>query len=192
MNSYNFFVKLIFIEPDKDYVENLFAQEFKGDLPGAELIQNYIKSAAEKSIDETVADFVADRTWLLQGTISQGFYPPYETTYVGARSQHEMSEVLHSINSFYLRNGFFKNPYASGSPAYIGTELAFMDELCKSGDKMFDVRKDFFIKHLGRWGCIYADEIIKFAKTDFWRGIGHFLKTFLTEETALYSEVANI
>ena len=69
-----------------------------------------------------------------------------------------------------------------------------MKELCsleleaaQNGDtaeaeKHRNMQKLFFKEHLGRWGGALGREMIKMAKTDFYRAVGYVLEDFIDEE----------
>ncbi len=185
IESYNFFSSLFFNLPDKPFVEKILAYDFNAEAPGVDLIKSYIKSAEGRNIEDIRTEIAVDRTYLLHGlTPDNGPRPPYESLYVG--DSQEVSVL--SLNRFFRKHGFKLQEDGVGQPPdYLGIELAFMELLIKQGDVTFETRKEFFTQHLGKWGHLYAREMIKFAKTDFYRGIGHLLNSFLEEEACVYS-----
>ena len=185
IESYNFFSSFFFNLTDRSFVEKVLSYDFGDDeVAGVALIKEYVRRAKLRDIEEVRTEIAVDRTYLLHGVTPEGGpRPPYESLYVG--DAQEIAAL--SINRFYRQNGFKVQEGVGQPPDYIGIELAFMELLLKEGEATFETQKDFFNKHLSKWGTLYADEMIKFARTDFWRGIGHLLKCFLEEEAEVYS-----
>jgi len=201
IESYNFFASLFFNLPDKVFVDNILSQEYSGDAPGIELIKSYVESVKGVDIDKILDELLVDRTYLMHGLYRNGPRPPYETVYtvhvpneidkrgsIPEAAEKKRIGGLRELNVMYRESGMKVGKEAHQPPDYLGMELVFMEELCKNGDETFEKRKEFFNTHLNRFGTEYANEMIKFAKTDFWRGIGHLLKTFMEEEARFYSD----
>ena len=187
LNGYNFFSSLFFNLPDREFVENLFSQDLSSDAPGVDLIRAYVESVKNKDIDTIVDEIAVDRTQLVHGlTPGRGPRPPYGSLYMKSTEQEQIDN-LRGLNALYRAAGFTVNALTHQPSDFIGTQMAFIELLIKQGEATFETQKDFFNKHLNKWGTRYADEIIKFAKTDYWRGIGHLLKSFLEEEAEVYS-----
>ena len=200
IESYSFFASLFFNLPDKEFVEKVLALDCSADAPGMVLIKSYIEAVKDKDINKIVDEIAVDRTYLMHGLYRDGPRPPYENVYfVPVRDEFarlgnipEAAEKmrlrnLRSLSAVYRESGMKVDENAHQPPDYLGLELVFMKELCKQGEDTFEKRKEFFDHHLGRFGIMFADEMIKFAKTDFWRGIGLLFKAFLEEETEFYS-----
>ena len=182
IDSYNFFLYIFSTIPDKAFVEKILSQEFASEAPGVDLIKNYIKSVKDKSIDDIFNEISVDRTYLLYGLRTEGPRPPHASLYVKA----DILEASRFLNRTYRKYGF-KILEGNYPPDHITVQMAFMKKLYEQGDASYDARKDFFTNNLGKWGKDFAQEMIKFAKTDFFRGIGHLFESFLEEEMAFYS-----
>ena len=200
IESYSFFASLFFNLPDKEFVEKVLSMDYSSDAPGMELIKSYIESVKDKDIDKIVDEIAVDRTWLIHGLYREGPRPPYEMVYYypvrdAFARQGDIPEAaekmrirnMRSLTAIYREAGMTVGENAHQPPDYLGLELVFMEELYKQGEGTFEKRKEFVENHLGRFGVMYADEMIKFARTDFWRGIAFLFKAFLEEEIELYS-----
>ena len=183
IESYNFFSSLFLNLPDKTFVENLLNLDFFTEEPGADLIKKYLQSVEGKSIDDIFVEISVDRTHLLHGLTQNGPRPPYESVYTNESQQ----DAMLNLNKMYASVGFSVSTEAHQPSDYLGIELAFMQELYKQGETTDELRKTFFNAHLKKWGHLFAAEMIKFAKTDFYRGIGHLLDAFLKEEAEQYA-----
>jgi TorA maturation chaperone TorD len=85
------------------------------------------------------------------------------------------------------------------APDHLGVELSFLSELCEreasaleNGDEdgakaTRELAASFMKDHPGRWATDFADEMLKFATTDFYRGIAYLLKSFVTEGKLLFA-----
>ena len=184
-DSYNFFASLLLTLPDKDFVRKIRGLALPDDGVPA-LLKKYIEETKNLSDEEVLQEIAVDRTYLLRGLTENGPRPPYESLYLRVSP----SETIGGVNVFYANNNYAVSPDIHEPGDYIGVELSFMKELClleassdgelKSG--YLSRQKEFYEKHLGRWIKDWAREIITYAKTDFYRAIGHMLKDFIAEE----------
>ena len=201
IESYNFFASLFFNLPDKEFVEKILSQDYSDDAPGMVLMKSYKESVKDKDIEEIVKEIAVDRTYLMHGLYRDGPRPPYESVYfvpvynefalrgeIPEEAQEKRMSNMRSLKAVYRSAGLKVEKSAHQPADYLGLELIFMEELYKQGEDTFAKRQEFINNHLGRFGIAFAEEMIKFAKTDFWRGIAYLLKAFLEEEVKFYSE----
>lgn len=194
--SYNLFSYLFLTLPDEEFVRSIFdiqlgqLIEIEGQQ-GIKLIKGYITSCQFKSTDAVLQELAIDRTHLLRGITKDGPLPPYESLYLRESPQ----DTIGSLNIFYYQENFTVSNDIHESSEYLGIELSFMKELCSkelsalqeshSEGKLEYIKylqQDFLTHHLGRWAGLFAEEMIKSARTDFFRGLGYLLQDFIAEE----------
>lgn len=196
--SYNLFSYFFLALPDEEFVRNILGLQLEQLIEvesqqGIKLIRKYITGCRVKSSEAVLQELAIDRTHLLRGIAVDGPRPPYESLYLKESPQDTMG----SLNTFYYQENYTVSQEIHESSEYLGIELSFMKELCSkelfalqennSEEKLEDIRRlqqDFLARHLGRWAGLFAKEMIKTAKTDFYRGLGYLLQDFIAEEMA--------
>ena len=178
-DSYNFFASIFLNLPDEEFIHKIRALKLSG-TNALDLWEKYINESVNLSDGEMLQEILIDRTYLIRGLSQEGPRPPYESLYMGGA----FKEILSSINVFYARNNYIVSPEVREPGDYIGIELSFMKALCLDGE-ICALQKEFYQKHLGRWAQDCAKEIIRFAKTGFYKSIGQMLLEFIAEEDSL-------
>jgi TorA maturation chaperone TorD len=84
------------------------------------------------------------------------------------------------VVSFYSQAGLALDEEYDVAPDHLGLELLFMSYLIET-DRT-DLRKKFLAEHIINWVPDYCDEVVKQAKTLFYREIAEITKNFLAEE----------
>lgn len=194
--SYNLFSYFFLALPDEEFVRKIMSLEFeqredqKGQR-GIELIRQYILNSRLKILAAVLQELSIDRTRLLRGLTEDGPRPPYESLYL----ELPPADVISSLNTFYAKVDCGVSNDTHESSEQIGIELNFMRELCAREltalqedssrveiSVISQLQQDFLGRHLGRWAGLFAEEMLKYAQTDFYRGVGSLLKDFISEE----------
>lgn len=194
--SYNLFSYLFLALPNEEFVQKIFNVQLDKIVNdqsqrGIRLILEYITNSRIKTLAAVLQELAIDRTQLLRGLTQDGPRPPYESLYRRKSPQ----ETISSLNTFYARENYGVSQDIHESSEYIGVELSFMRELCakeltalqeKESEQEIDtinrLQQDFLDQHLGKWAGLFGEEMIEYAKTDFYRGVGFLLKDFMAEE----------
>ena len=201
LDAYTFFSGLFMNLPDEQFAR--MALDFgnateDGTAPddADRAFSAFSNASAHQPIDSVLTDLAVDRTQLVRGVNEEGIRAPYESLYLAAKSETTTLSVVEA----YRRAGLSVSPTAKDSPEFIGCEMGFMAELCRReadaiasanpmvAEESHSLQKEFFGTHLGRWAGTYAEQMVKFAKTDFFRGIGYLLLDFLKEEKQGFAE----
>lgn len=193
IESYKLFSYLFFTLPDAKFVDRILALNM-GDVgsedEGSLLLQQYIAVSQRKDKDALITELGVDRTQLLRGLTQAGPRPPYESLYIKAAPQ----DTIGNLNVTYAQSGYGVAKDVNESSEYIGVEINFMQLLCEQELAALDAgaaddiavaqtkQKDFFGRHLGLWAVSFAEEMLKFARTDFYRASAMLLRDFMQDE----------
>jgi TorA maturation chaperone TorD len=201
----DFFASLLLDLPDEAFVEkmiksgtttkheSLFSDDMNDSDKGVLLVDTYIQSCRGKATQEILQEVAVDRTRLLCGLTVNGPRPPYESLYAGVTG----NEAALSIAASYRAGKCRIAEHIKNAPDHLGVELSFIADLCareadalECGDEgatkeTRDISAAFMADHLGCWATSFGDEMISFSTTDFYRGVGHLLKSFISEGKTL-------
>ena len=201
LDAYRFFTNLFMTLPDEQFaraaLEFGIESESEDEVGDAErAFAAFREARSGQPIEDVLLALSIDRTQLVRGVNEDGIRPPYESLYTSDKSE---SSCL-SLAETYRRAGLAVAGNTRETPEFIGCETGFMAELCQREFAAFEAndplkveslhqsQKAFFQAHLGRWGRAYAQAMVSFAKTEFFRGIGFLLDEFFEEESALFEE----
>jgi TorA maturation chaperone TorD len=186
--GYNFFANLFLTLPNAQFIETLLNTEVESSDEGALLLNRYVTASSDRDKEELLTEILVDRTQLLRALAVNGPRPPYESYYLRRAPQ----EIMGELNKLYEKAGMGVLDEVHEPADYIGVELAFMAklyglmiEVFGNDDKKYEfiskMAEDFLDNHLSKWVVDFAEETIKFAKTDFYRGLAMLLKSFAKE-----------
>lgn len=184
----NGFLSSVFLTlPDEEFLKSLLTLQWEdSDSVGCNAIAEYAAEQAGRDHEEVLLELGRDRARLIRGANNEGMQPPYESLYAGQAANESMG----SLNRFYADAGFLLADNVKDTVDQLGVELAFYEllmtrelEALREGkddiaEQWLEVRRHFYSQHLGRWAHAYAAEMLKHAKTGFYRGIA-----LLIEET---------
>lgn len=157
---------------------------------------NYLNKLNKNNIDNVILELAVDYANLFLGIKyireKSGIPHPSESVYMsGYMFQNERDQVL----NMYLEAGIVKSPDFKEPEDHVSLELYFMAYLCrkalefikkenfKESLKFINMQKKFFSDHLVRWVPKLADDVIKYAETDFYKAIGRITKGLLNMES---------
>ena len=166
---------------------------------GYALIKEYVTGIDEKGLDYLAADYA--KVFLAAGDAAGRAAFPYESVYVDKRGRVGGSTDA-KMQELYKKRGFEPNPdvYRTMNDN-IGLILEFMGILSadavgafESGNKeLFEnvlaKQKEIFEKHLLNWTASFAADVVKFADTAFYKGLGRLTAGFIKKEAAFFKEV---
>ncbi|QDR83489.1 TorD/DmsD family molecular chaperone [Sporomusa termitida] len=192
IESCRFFNAVFLTLPDHDFVKQILGLSASDatESRGMQMIRQYAQKHQPNAVENTLQEIAIDRSRLIRGMSKRGPRPPYESIYVKEPPQN----VTGSLNQFYARLNCGVSETLCEPGEQIGVELAFVQlllerqlEALKNGDadkgKNYQgMLQNFLRQHLGRWASEYAQEMERYAQTDFYRGIALLLKDFMQEE----------
>ena len=201
LDAYTFFTDLFMTLPDERFARAALEFGIEADAdaemgPAKKAFSLFREGNAGKSIEDVLLELSVDRTQLVRGVDEDGIKPPYESLYTAGRAETSCLSLTES----YKAAGLSISPDAKETPEFIGCEMGFMAELCNrqlealeandpmAVERLQQTQARFFSDHLGRWATAYAEAVVRFARTDFFRGIGYVLVDFLDEEAVFFAE----
>ena len=192
IESYRFFSYMFFTLPNTDFVNKMLTL-YRDDEQldeGSSLLKQYVMQNKDADREKLALDLAVDKTRLFHGLTQQGPRPPFESLYLSLLPQ----EAIGSLNRAYAAEGLSLDTDCNEPSDYIGVEIIFLQYLCEQeleaiedddfeqSAAWFAKQAEFFNTHLGLWATELAEEILKFAQTDFYRAIALMLRDFVTEE----------
>jgi len=91
-----------------------------------------------------------------------------------------------NVDDVYSRAGLVIHESYEAAPDHLSIELLFMSYLVEN--EKTELEKIFLEQHLMNWVPYYCDEVMKQAKTMFYREIADIVKDFLTAEYDAYGD----
>jgi TorA maturation chaperone TorD len=183
---YDFLRRVFLHEPTDEFFGRLVESgilEDLNDLPGIEKMRSYVQSALSSGdIDAVRQDFY--QLFLGPRRLKA---PPWESVY---RSELRLvnQKSTTEVRQLYARFGF--ETEAGQLEDHFGTECDFLFRLCsllgvidKHGRyDLLGVQKRFIGDHLLKWVPGFAEDIMKNALTDYFRGLGEFVGYWVRNE----------
>jgi len=194
LESYSFLSSIFLTLPDEALVTNLmkFPVEQPQQSPGMQLIGGYIKRHHMNTLDSVLLELATDRVKLFRGITKTGPRQPYESMYLNQPPQ----DIIGGLNQFYAKINYSVSKDLKESSEQIGVEFSFLQALCEKelealSDGLLDqvekyrgLQQSFLKQHLGRWAGLFAEEMERYAQTDFYRGIALLIQELIQEELA--------
>lgn len=183
--AFEAFSRMLVILPDRDYVSGM-AHAMREARAGEPL------DASWDAPDEMLmADLSRDRAVLIRGLTPDGPRPPYESLYRGGACS---AEVLASAKGRYDRFGFRVADEVHEAVDYLGIEMLYEAALLRSADAcanqetakaLMTEARDFLSGRLAPFMKSYAEEVRRYARTDFFVCYGACLGCMASEALAL-------
>ncbi len=202
--TYNLLARLYRVEVDEELLERLRTTRFplrtgnKEINLGYRLIRDYLGNAWENAKTELAVDYV--RSFIGHGNTGYSCAYPYESVYTSGR-RLLMQDARDEVVLIYRSAGKDKAPDWTDPEDHIALELEFEGFLCaraaealRAGDEdgafAFAVQQRNFLEdHLVSWTPMMLADLDRFAKTDFYKGLGHLTTGVLQEERKLLAEL---
>ncbi|MFT7004127.1 MAG: TorA maturation chaperone TorD [Sulfurimonas sp.] len=189
-NLYNFFASFFLELPNNELVKKMRQFEsMEATDEGTKLLKQYALSKKGVNDEIVLEELAIDRTYLMRGTTKVGPRPPYELVYANGEYKEESDEALVEITKIYQKFGMKIVSSTNDRPDFLGIELAFMAKFCDQDDSK-EIQKSFLINHLGNFSLQYSEEVLKFSRTDFYKGIALLLAEFIRAEVQAAKEAA--
>ena len=202
--TYGLLARLYRREVDQALLEELKTVHFPFDTgnglvdSGYRMMVTYLSKTWENTLTELAADYL--RTFLGHGIDGHSAAYPYESVYTSERRllmQDARTEVL----ALFRANGLEKDSSFKDAEDHIALELEFMQlmalrcaEALRSNDAdealaLVRAQAAFLDDHLMAWVPLFTTEMLKFAKTDLYRGLSRVTEGFLTEDQRVLEEI---
>jgi TorA maturation chaperone TorD len=165
------------------------------------LLQTYLSTVWERTLSDLAKDYV--RTFI--GNSVDAFsaaYPSESVHTTGLRLV--MQDARDEVLTIYRAAGMDKTESWHEGEDHIAAELEFMktisarsEEAAGAGDgvaldSLLETQLNFLQDHLINWVPILVDEMDRFAKTEFYRALGHWLLGFLETDREFLQDALRI
>lgn len=203
-SSYAFLSRLYRREVDAPLLDELRALRFpsKTGIPeldiGYRMMCSYLSASWENVLTELAVDYA--RTFIGHGNTAYAAAYPFESVYTSGR-RLLMQEARDEVLAIYRAAGKDKAPDWNEPEDHVALELEFEGFLCtkaaealeaKDDDTAYDLvvqQRTFLNDHLANWLPMMLADLDRFAKTGFYRGLGHLARGTLQAERATLDEL---
>ena len=142
-------------------------------------------SVSQEILDDLAVDYA--RIFLSAGVAQGKAAFPYESVYT-SRQHLMMQESQGDVAALFAKRGLEVRKDTYRMPEdHLGLLLEYMAILCKEGQQK--EQQDFLRNHLLNWIFAFTADMIKYASTDFYRGLGKLTKGFLSMERSLLADM---
>lgn len=197
-DMYMFFSRLFILEVDEKLLAGMKHMKFPevgvdtDFYTGYEMLKAWLEDHDAGDITDLEVDYA--RIFLAAG-VAQGLAAfPYESVYTNKKHlmNQEASDdvtILYAAKGLEARKDMYRVPND-----HISLEFEYMARLCKDaeaaanhGDETgvadsINEQKAFCRNHLKRWVTLFSNDVIKYARTDFYKAIGILCRGFIREE----------
>lgn len=165
---------------------------------GYRLIATYLSGLWENSVTELAADYM--RTFFGHGYDGHAAAYPFESVY-SSEKRLLMQDARDEVLALYRAAGLEKQASWKEGEDHIALELEYMQimvtrtiEALKAGedDKAYhlvEAQSNFMEDHLAGWAPLMTEQMRRFAKTDFYRGLGYLTDGFIETERELMRDM---
>ena len=207
-DMYRFLGGLYIMEVDSEQLSSLKEVEFP-EIEGGEdsdldlregygPVKDYIARVTEADLDNLAADYA--KVFLAAGDATGRAAFPYESVYVDKRHQVGGSTQM-QMHALYLERGFEPDPNVYRTmDDNIGLILEYMGILCdeitealEGGDEakalgIISEQAEVMRKHITNWIHPFTSDVVKYAETDFYKGVARITSGFIKKDAALLKE----
>lgn len=149
-------------------------------------IKAYLKGASANVIEDLAVDFA--RVFLAAGINHGEAAFPYESVYT-SKKKLVMQEAYVDVKRIYEQKGLVvTDAPADYKEDHISCEFEFMAYLAAETRKsslalkLIKEQKEFLENHLLNWTPAFCDDMLKFADTEFYKGLANVTKGYLALE----------
>ena len=196
-DTYGLLSRLYRVEVNQELLDELCGMRFpastgnKNADQGYRLMATYLSNLWENSLTDLAVDYV--RCFIGHGVDAYSAAYPFESVYTSEK-RLLMQEARDEVLAIYRSMGLDKQSTWKEGEDHVAVELEFMQILSsrtvdalRSGkdNDAFDLlmtQKNFLEDHLLRWYPMMAEDIAKFARTAFYRGVGLITLGFLESD----------
>ncbi len=202
--TYNLLARLYRVEVDQTLLDEMRAMRFpsKTGAPdideGYRLIRSYLSHAWENVLTELAVDYA--RCFIGHGNTAYSAAYPYESVYTSSQ-RLLMQDARDEVLALYRAAGKDKAESWKEPEDHIALELEFMGHLCTAAGAALDggdddtayalvvQQKNFLEDHLANWVPMMLEDLEKFARTDFYRGLARLTRGSLRADRAVVDEL---
>ncbi len=159
---------------------------------GQEFLESMIADLNRQSSGLT--EMILDYTRLFLGPFGV-LAPPFGSVYLNPGKKMVMDETTEEAARMYQQAGLDVDRHFNNPADHITAELEFMhylhhqehaalnDKNDHKAHEFKSLRQEFFRKHIGKWGPVFAGKVEQAAQMDFYKGLGTLTRLVLAAET---------
>ena len=202
--TYQFLTRLYAIEVDEELLGRMSKMRFPKSTGNADvdegyrLMRSFLSNVDANTLTTLAVDYA--RTFLGSGVSGYSAAYPYESVYTSPK-RLMMQEARDELLALYRAAGLEKSDTWKESEDHLAAELEYLAilgtrvcDLYNAGDEdgaitVLVQQRNFLEDHLIAWYPMMAADIEKFAKTDFYRGLGKLTSGFLESDMELLEDI---
>lgn len=202
---YSFLASVFLRELTDEQIETVAAMRFSSNgsaiTRGYELMAEYLRQRDTGTRQQLAVDYA--HVFLGAGSYDKLTAPPYESVYT-SEGNLLMQDARDDVLACYRTEGL-DLPAGNTTPEdHVGYEMQFMatlinraNEALESGDRerfsaLVSMQRSFFDDHLANWLSLFADDIHRHCRTDFYHGIALLVHGLLEAERTAIDEMASL
>lgn len=204
MATYQFLSRMFRVEVDQGLYDTLLAMRFPTNTgnslvdEGYRMICGYLSTASETVLTDLAVDYV--RAFIGAGNDGFSAAYPFESVYTSPK-RLMMQDARDEVLVLYRAAGLEKKEDWKEGEDHIALELEFEQilteraiEALEQGDeaacaKLLLQQRNFLEDHLVAWYPMMAEDMQKFPRTDFYKGLGKLTEGFLQNDLEFLYEV---
>jgi TorA maturation chaperone TorD len=177
---------------DEVFTEAPFAETQPDVTTGLALLEKWCQAYQQDSYpDSMLKELQVDYTNLFTG-MRKFPVAPWESVYFN-EERLVFQEQTMDVRAWYRRYGLEVVNLKKEPDDHIGLELTFVAHLARLGlatleagdeqefEALLAAQRGFLAKHLFLWAPLWCEQILEFARTDFYRGLALVVRGALTE-----------
>lgn len=202
--TYGMLARLYRCEIDEDALASLVSMRCPVNTGNADvdagyrLFHRYLSHRWERTLEDLARDYT--RVFIGANTTGHAAAYPNESVHTSP-DRLVMQDARDEVLALYRAEGLSCSERWKGGEDHIASELEFMELLseralkfARRGDEdrlraTLETQRNFLEDHLLSWTPFLTKEMLKFAKTDLYRGLAHLTSGFLEEDEAFLNSV---
>lgn len=204
MATYQFLSRLYRTEVDQELYDTLLTMRFPANTgndsvdEGYRMIVDYLSTAQGDVLTELAVDYV--RAFIGSGNTGFSAAYPYESVYTSPK-RLMMQDARDEVLVLYHAAGLDKQESWKEGEDHLALELEFEQILCERALQAFEAedeeecvrnlkqQRNFLEDHLLSWYPMMAEDLDRFPKTSFYKGLGKLTSGFLETDLAILNEI---
>lgn len=203
-STYGFLSRLYRKEVDEDLLKQMHEMHYRVATGNAKvdeahrLIATYLSGIWENTITELAADYM--RTFFGHGYNGHAAAYPFESVY-SSEKRLLMQGARDEVLALYRAAGLEKQDSWKEGEDHMALELEYMQILSqrtadalgngddKAAKKLLKSQRNFIEDHLGGWAPLLTEQMLRFASTDFYRGLAYLTEGFVETDHELLKDL---
>ncbi len=203
-STYGLLSRLFRKEIDEDLLKQMHEMHYRVATgnekvdEGHRLIATYLSGIWEHTMTELAADYM--RTFFGHGYNGHAAAYPFESVY-SSEKRLLMQDARDEVLALYRAAGLEKQDSWKEGEDHMALELEYMQILAQrtadalnDGDEpkavnLVKSQKGFLEDHLGGWAPLLSEQMLRFAQTDFYKGLAYLMEGFVETDYELLKDL---